>query len=207
MKKLLYLITILAIAGSCNEDEIVKNQDSIAESFINSKAFLNLNVDLAELDMNRFEEKEIDANTKSILIPFKGELKYVISRVTILSENNFEFKDALTFEYLTHMNYEQLSKAIQNKTFKGEYKIESSKYDITMSADISKQAYVNSKSAKACRGTVGSDAWVQDVANCASDRIDQMNWLDYSLCILTIPECWATTVASCIIDGCDTNPS
>lgn len=37
---------------------------------------------------------------------------------------------------------------------------------------------------------------------CAVDRINDMNWFDYGVCLLTAPECLAQTHISCAIDNC-----
>lgn len=207
MKKLLSLCAILLFAISCSENQPVKKEESLMDSFLRSNAFKELGIGLAELELSNATIKDEDIETKSVIIPYKGSLKYISSKGHV-SNGNHEFKSAFTFEYITNLNYEQLSESLKNKSYTGIFEVKSNQNDqfqfsvVNGKLDkIHSKVSINSR-LMSCSGSVGSDAWVQGVASCAAGRIDDMNWWDYSWCIIRLPACWGQHVVSCMIDGC-----
>ena len=206
MKKLCF-IAVLLLAISCNEDQPLK-KESLVDSFLKSSAFTDLKISLTELEVSNAQITEVDLDTKSILIPLKGNLKYVISRVHLLSGQPSKFKSAFTFEYVTNLNYEQLSESLKNKDYTGKFEVRSNQDDSflftitngkfeSIDSKINKSSRLNN-----CSGSVGSNAWIQDVASCAAGRMDDLNTLFWLGCMADVVRCWGSNVVSCIIDGC-----
>lgn len=208
MKRLLSVIAILLLVGSCSDEQPVRKEESLVDSFMSSNSFSKLNVGLSDLDISKAIIRDIDIHAKSVLIPFKGKLKYVYGEGSLSQQDILEFKEAVSLEYVTNQTYEQLSKSIEKNSFSGELKVESSRnYALSMTflnGKFEGTKMLKSSKIETCSGTVGSNQWVQDVADCASGRIDNMNWWDKTWCYAALPECWAQTVISCVIDECET---
>lgn len=207
MKKLLNIFAILLMVVACNEEQPAKREESLIDTFLKGESFLQLKISLPELDLSKAIIRDMHPNTKSILIPFKGKLKYLISE-GVLRSNVFEFSEAFKFEYITELSYEQVSKSLEEGRYTGELKIESNNNDLYIISMFDGKGFGSSSRTSVavtggCRGTAGSDEWAQDVAHCAAKRIDKMNWFDWTLCVAELPICWAQNLVSCVIDGCD----
>jgi hypothetical protein len=165
-----------------------------------------LGINSSDLIINEATIKTKSNGIRAISIPCNGKLKFVFGNAFVKEDSRVEFFSAYSFKYVTNLNYEALTEALNNKNYTGKLEIKMNKdFDILVSVNQGKFAEASGRSnqtAFTCRGGVGSDQWVQDVADCASWRIDHMNWWDYTWCVVQIVECWAQTVGSCIVDGC-----
>lgn len=205
MRKLVPVILLFMLA--CGEEQIVSKVESPPEMLINSTLFKSLNIDHSQLDMASAIVREITGGSKSVMIPFKNRLQYVYSEGRVNEMDKLDFSEVISFQYITDFNYEQLAKSLESHTFSGELKVVSTR-NFSLLLNVANNKVNGSKVLKSgktetCSGTVGSNQWVQDVANCASQRIDNMNWWDQGWCYIALPECWAQTVISCIIDECE----
>jgi hypothetical protein len=209
MKKLLNLfVLIMLVTISCSDEQNLKKEESLVDSFLKSEAFKDLRVNQIDLNIANAKIMEIDDVTKSVVIPYHKKLKYVISE-RISTKTTINFGEAFVFEYKTDLSYESVSESLRQNSLTAEISVVSSRdnsfqlFVVDGEFKILIPKFKEKGRVQKCRGTVGSDTWSRDVAGCAAGRIDDMNWFDWTICVIDIPLCWAQNLVSCVIDDCE----
>ena len=201
----------MSIAFACQESSVapIVNNKPLETLYLDSDAFKKLNVGVSELTLSKMIVKTDDEKSASIIIPFSGqELKYVIGHAYKRGDE-VKFVFAAILEYETNLNYHQFSEAIKKGSFSTVIKLETSlneRLDLVV-VDGKLNTERSLRLMEAGRTAVNYCTDMKSYLTCAAIKIDSKNWLEYSICVATIPECLAQEVANCVIEGCqELNP-
>lgn len=206
MKSLTKVLTSIALLSftifSCDQENEISSTNRLSvltKQTLSSSKFLNLDIPLTKLNANA--SQYVNNEEKSIFIPFNG-LDDRNGIIAIFNKANMLLEVA-EYQAITIVSADQVYSELRNGNFKGTFvfRLESGEIRLNMekSKIISKvEKTVTSGRTSACNGFTQPGG----ALDCAGQRLENMNWVDATICYASFVPCMAQLIISCMVDKC-----
>jgi hypothetical protein len=198
----LTFVILVLFAVSCDNQNAVTPQTNnpiqLAQTVLGSTQFKNLG--LAASNFSLVDSHYSDKDNNFLSIPLKGTANQ--SGLMILLNSDRSIKRILYFEINTNQAgdlYSNLKTGVFNGSFL--FKFEEGVVQLEVKNSAVSQTKIK-RTYLAARCAYWASEGGGGAFDCAGKRIQNMNWLDKTICYTTFAECLAQTVISCAIDGC-----
>ena len=192
--KRLFPMLILILALACQENSPLEKKISIPEQFFQSSSFKELGIGLGRLNLEKFDQNSRGEETFVIFPIIGNDLQYVFGYGLIRNDGQVEFKRAYLASYITEMNYDQVSKSIQDSTYTGTIRIQKN------IDHVIEGKYMNGKLIKLNSSRTSWCGDLERALHCAAWRIHDMGWAERYWCYFRMPECLIETMLFCMLE-------